>query len=247
MKAMIFAAGLGTRLYPYTQALPKALVPVAGVPMLEIVVKRLISFGIYDIVINVHHFARQVIDFVEQKDKFGINIHFSDETGLLLDTGGGLKKASWFLEDSEPFLLHNVDVLSKVDFREMERMHNESKSLATLAVSERKSSRYFLFDKDMRLCGWENQSKGEQVFTAKADTLSDCHRYGFSGIHVISPAIFQQMPEVGRFSIVDVYLQLSGEFRISGFIHSPTDWLDMGRPEDIEKAALLLDNENGFM
>lgn len=197
MKAMIFAAGLGTRLQPFTGHLPKAMVPVGGVPMLERVVNRLMEFGVREIIINVHHFPDQIIDFLLSKNNFGIHIEISDERDLLLDTGGGLKKAAGFFDDGKPFILHNVDVLSNISLREMLALHHAENALTTLAVSNRDSSRYFLFDEKMRLCGWEHTGKAE-VRLAR-----DCRikplRFAFSGIHIISPEIFSLMTETGRF------------------------------------------------
>jgi MurNAc alpha-1-phosphate uridylyltransferase len=238
MKAMIFAAGLGTRLKPYTGQMPKALVPVAGKPMLEHVILRLKAFGIKDIIINVHHFADQVIEFIHNNDDFDIHIEISHEDEILLETGGGLKKASWFFEDGSPFILHNVDVLSNIDFSQMLAYHQTRQALATLAVSERVSSRYFLFNSEMRLCGWKHIGKDETKISF--DPGYDPKGYAFSGIHIIDPKIFKKIREKGRFSLVDVYLRLASEFPIYGFTHSSRDWIDMGRPDDLEKAEKLL-------
>ncbi|HNW54747.1 MAG TPA: sugar phosphate nucleotidyltransferase, partial [Bacteroidales bacterium] len=161
MKAMIFAAGLGTRLKPYTETMPKALVPVGGVPMLELLLNHLKQNGFSRIIINVHHFAGQVVDFLDRNHNFGLDIAISHEEDLLLDTGGGLKKAAWFFDDQQPFLVQNVDVMSDIDYLEMLRFHTQTQSLVTLAVSERESSRYFLFDNTMQLSGWENVKTGE--------------------------------------------------------------------------------------
>jgi NDP-sugar pyrophosphorylase family protein len=238
MKAMIFAAGLGTRLKPYTDSMPKALVPVAGVPMLEILIRHLNENGINDIIINVHHFAGQVVDFLKQNNNFGINITISNEQDHLLDTGGGLKKAAWFFSDQQPFLVQNVDVVSDLNYKEMLRMHSGSGSLATLAVSKRETSRYFLFDNQMQLCGWENTKTGEvKIIRSEAQNLQ---RFAFSGIHIIDPAVFPNMKQEGKFSIIDTYLELAANNKIIGFEHNASNWVDMGKPGELFKAEILL-------
>jgi MurNAc alpha-1-phosphate uridylyltransferase len=238
MKAMIFAAGLGTRLKPFTETMPKALVPVAGIPMLEILIRHLQKNGINDILINVHHFAGQVIEFLRINNNFNASITISDETDLLLDTGGGLKKAAWFFDDGKPFLVQNVDVVSDVNYLEMLEKHNISGAIATLAVCNRKTSRYFLFDENMELCGWENTHTGElKTVRPKAQNLK---RFAFSGIHIIDPAIFGFMEQKGKFSIVDTYLQLARSHKITGFEHNPGNWVDMGKPDELVKAEIIL-------
>lgn len=239
MKAMIFAAGLGTRLKPFTETMPKALVPVAGIPMLEILIKHLQKNGINEMIINVHHFAEQVISFLKENNNFGVNITISDESGLLLDTGGGLKKAAWFFRDNEPFLVQNVDVISDLNYREMLDKHVDSRSLATLAVSRRETSRYFLFNELLHLCGWENTKSGEvRIVRPEACNLS---RYAFGGIHVINPEIFTLINRNGKFSIVDTYLDLAEHQKITGFEHSPENWVDLGKPEELLKAEKVLE------
>jgi NDP-sugar pyrophosphorylase family protein len=238
MKAMIFAAGLGTRLKPYTETMPKALVPVAGVPMLEILIKHLVKNGINEILINVHHFAGQLIEFLKLNNNFGANITISNEEDLLLDTGGGLKKASWFFNDEQPFLVQNVDVISDLDYNEMINFHKSNKALATLAVCNRVTSRYFLFDGQMQLCGWENTRTAE-IIMARHDS-QNLARYAFSGIHIIDPAIFNSIKKEGKFSIVDTYLELASTNKIKGYEHNPENWVDMGKPEELLKAELIL-------
>lgn len=236
---MIFAAGLGTRLRPYTETLPKALVPVAGVPMLEILIKHLQKSGINDILVNVHHFAGQVIEFLKQNNNFGANITISNEEDLLLDTGGGLKKASWFFNDEQPFLVQNVDVISDLDYKQMLDFHIKNNALATLAVCDRETSRYFLFDEQMQICGWENTKTGEiRITRPESQKLA---RFAFSGIHIIDPAIFNSIKNEGKFSIVDTYLELASTNKIKGFEHNPENWLDMGKPEELKKAEALLE------
>ena len=237
MKAMIFAAGLGTRLQPLTNNKPKALVEVNGKTLLETAINKIIRAGINEVIINVHHFAQQVIDFVKEKNSFGIEIRFSDESAQLLDTGGGLKKASWFLKGGEPFLVYNVDILSDIDLRHLINFHKENKVLVTLAVRDRKTSRYLLFDKEITLCGWQNVKTSEMKISRDKQGLMP---YAFSGIHIIEPAIFNLMTESGRFSIIDVYLKLAKECRILGYDHSETQWLDLGRIENLKEAEKLL-------
>lgn len=238
MKAMIFAAGLGTRLKPFTETMPKALVPVGGVPMLELLLNHLKHNGFSRIIINVHHFAGQVVDFLEQNHNFGLDIAISHEEDLLLDTGGGLKKAAWFFDDQQPFLVQNVDVISDLDYQEMLRFHTQTQSLATLAVSERETSRYFLFDDTMQLSGWENIKTGEIKIIR--ESLQNIKPLAFSGIHMIDPRIFSLISNTGKFSIVDTYLQLGNQLKISGFKHDARNWADMGKPADLLKAERIL-------
>jgi NDP-sugar pyrophosphorylase family protein len=238
MKAMIFAAGLGTRLKPFTATMPKALVPVAGMPMLEILIKHFQKNGINDIIINVHHFSDQVIGFLALNNNFGAKISISDESDLLLDTGGGLKKAAWFFDDKNPFLVQNVDVISDINYQEMLDMQSQSGSFATLAVSDRVSSRYFLFDERMQLCGWENTKTGELKIVNH--NFQNLKRYAFSGIHVIDPEIFNFIKKEGKFSIVDTYLNIATTHKITCFEHNPENWVDMGKPEELLKAQTIL-------
>jgi len=235
---MIFAAGLGSRLKPYTESLPKALVPVAGIPMIEILVKHLQKQGITDIIVNVHHFAEQVIAFLEQNKNFDVNIAISHEEELLLDTGGGLKKAAWFFNDKKPFLVQNVDVISDLNYPEMLAIHSDSGAIASLAVSNRETSRYFLFDDAMQLCGWENTKTGVQKIV-RSNALN-LRRFAFSGIHIIDPSIFSYMNQKGKFSIVDTYLELATTNKIKGFEHNAENWLDMGKPDELVKAEIIL-------
>jgi N-acetyl-alpha-D-muramate 1-phosphate uridylyltransferase len=186
----------------------------------------------------VHHFAGQVIDFLRQNNNFGVNITISDEQDLLLDTGGGLKKAAWFFSDQQPFLVQNVDVISDLNYKEMLLMHSQSGSLATLAVCKRETSRYFLFDTQMQLCGWEN-TKTAEVKIGRPE-IQNLSRYAFSGIHIINPDIFKHMDQEGKFSIVDTYLELASKNKITGFEHNASNWVDMGKPEELVKAEMLL-------
>ncbi len=233
---MIFAAGLGTRLKPLTDHMPKALVPVSGKPMLEHVIEKLKAAGFDEIVINVHHFANQIIDFLKEKNNFGITIHISDETDFLLDTGGGIKKAAPYFD--EPFLIHNVDILSNTDLKALYNYHLQSGNDATLLVSPRQTTRYLLFNSDRRLCGWINkdtlQTKPEG-FIYQPNVQKE---YAFSGIHIISPGLFKYMDKKwnGKFSIMDFYLQLCQEAMIGGYIKEDLQLIDIGKPETLAKA-----------
>ncbi len=239
MKAMILAAGLGTRLRPLTDDRPKALAEIAGRTLLEITLTRLQSLGVREVIINVHHFADMILEYLKRNDNFGMRIEVSREENLL-DTGGGLKKAAhFFLENSSdaemPFLLHNVDVVSNIDFDRMLRFHNENKALATLAVQDRESSRYLLFDQQLRLCG--RRSGGDR----EAELVRSCQQaqpLAFCGIHVISPGLLSLLKEEGRFSITDAYLEIAarGE-RINGFRADEFYWRDVGSPVTLQQAA----------
>ncbi|MDR1500471.1 MAG: nucleotidyltransferase family protein [Tannerellaceae bacterium] len=231
MKAMIFAAGLGTRLRPLTDTIPKALAPVNGKPMLEHLIIKLKAAGVDMIVINIHHLGRQIIDFLGANDNFGVVIHISDERGYLLDTGGGLKQAAPFLAGDEPFLVHNVDILSDVNLSALYRSHKADSSLATLLVSERPTSRYLLFDKEDKLCGWHNRETGE-VKSYFPDFTPDQYReYAFGGVHVMSPAIFACMEEwTGKFSIVDFYISACVKERITAHFVPGVSIIDIGKP-----------------
>lgn len=229
MKAMILAAGLGTRLHPLTKVRPKALVEVRGVPLLEIVLKRLLEVGVSEIIVNLHHFPEQIIQFLQRKNYFGIHIEFSQESQLL-DTGGGLKKAASFFDDGKPFFLHNVDVISDINLLDMYRYHETHGNLATLAVKSRPASRYLIFDQQGLLCGWQSPSENKQLVTRQP--AGSTSALGFCGIHVISPVIFTKMEEQGAFSIIDCYLRLAGQgeliraFRVDDYC-----WEDVGSYE----------------
>jgi NDP-sugar pyrophosphorylase family protein len=238
MKAMILAAGLGTRLRPLTNDRPKALVEVAGRTLLEITLGRLREFGVREVIINVHHFAEMVIEYLQRQDNFGMRIEVSREE-VLLDTGGGLKKAGWFfLENSnerdEPFILHNVDVISTIDLGRMVQFHQERQALATLAVQERETSRYLLFDEQGQLCG---RRAGRDEAPEVVRRCQQVQALAFSGVHVISPRLLSMMTEEGVFSIVPAYLRLAahGE-NILSFRADEYYWLDLGRPENVARA-----------
>ena len=235
MRAMILAAGLGTRLRPLTDHRPKALVEVAGRTLLEITLARLRTFGISDVIINVHYFADMMLEYLQKNDNFGMHIEISREE-VLLDTGGGLKKAAYFFhEESEPFILHNVDVISTINLERMLQFHTENQALATLAVQDRKTSRYLLFDEQRQLCG---RRSGNDEKTELVRSSQPLQALAFSGIHVISPGIFSMMSEEGAFSIINSYLRLAahGE-KILSFRADEYYWRDLGRPENVMQAA----------
>jgi len=243
MKAMILAAGLGTRLRPLTNDRPKALVTVAGRTLLEIALCRLRSFVVSEVIVNAHHHASMIADYLKANE-FGMRVELSCEEELL-DTGGGLKKAAQFFLGSgssslEPFILHNVDVLSTIDLRRMMQSHAEHHALATLAVQQRVTSRYLLFDEQCSLCGRRNGSDGKDEFVRPAQ---QAQALAFSGIHVLSPLIFEKMEEEGAFSIIDAYLHLaSQDEKIVAFRADESYWLDLGRPEKILQAEQDIDS-----
>jgi NDP-sugar pyrophosphorylase family protein len=237
MKAMVLAAGLGTRLRPLTNDRPKALVEVGGRTLLEITLSRLREFGIREVIVNVHHFGDMVVEYLKKNDNFGMRIEVSREEELL-DTGGGLKKAAWFfLEDSaesdEPFILHNVDVISTIDLGRMAQFHTEHQALATLAVQERETSRYLLFDEHMQLCG---RRAGRDGVPELVRSCQQAEALGFSGVHVLSPRLLSMMTEDGAFSIVPTYLRLAAQGEnILGFRADEYYWRDLGRPENVAR------------
>jgi NDP-sugar pyrophosphorylase family protein len=234
MKAMILAAGLGTRLRAMTTTRPKALVQIGDRTLLEITLLRLRDFGVRDVIINVHHFADMILDYLKAHDNFGMHVEISRED-LLLDTGGGLKKAGWFFaRDSEPFILHNVDVISTIDFSEMLSFHRDHDALATLAVQNRETSRYLIFDEQLQLCGWR------RVREQKLDMVRSSQRteeVAFSGIHIISPRLIPLITESGTFSIIPAYLRLAGlGEKIVAFHADGYGWRDVGTPENVAEA-----------
>jgi NDP-sugar pyrophosphorylase family protein len=237
MKAMVLAAGLGTRLRPLTDHRPKALVEIGGRTLLEITLTRLKSFGIQEVIINLHHFSGTILDYLKSRNNFGMRIEVSLED-VLLDTGGGLKKAGWFfLQDGikdESFLLHNVDVISSINLAELMNRHKESKALSTLAVQERETSRYLLFDEHSQLCGRRIVREKKEELVRPAQSVK---ALAFTGIHVISPRLLEMMNEEGVFSIIDVYLRLArhGE-AIQGYRADNDYWRDLGKLNEIQQA-----------
>lgn len=234
MQAFIPAAGLGTRLLPLTEHRPKALVEVGGVPLLKIAIDNLVRQGVTRIVVNVHHFADMVIDYLQSHD-WGVEVLVSNEKDKLLDTGGGLKKAAPLFHRDEPILIHNVDILSRIDFRDLVELHQQDGNFVTLAVSVRDTSRFLLFADNGLLVGWNNRSTGE---TKWVDELVAKNRaLAFSGIAVLEPGVLDVLPPCEiPYPIVPAYLNIAKEHRISYFIHSSSDWMDVGTPQSLNKA-----------
>jgi len=246
MRAMILAAGLGTRLRPLTAGRPKALVTVAGHTMLEIALNRLRTFGVRQVMVNTHHHAEMINDFLKAHDNFGMSIEISREE-VLLDTGGGLKRAAWFFlagSSDEPFILHNVDIISTIDLARMVQFHVEQNALASLAVQDRATSRYLLFDEDGQLCGRRIRSeetngdgRPQEAETELIRPAGNVSALAFSGIHVISPRLLTKLTEEGAFSIISAYLRLAAQReKIVAFRADEYYWRDLGRSEDVIKA-----------
>ena len=243
MKAMIFAAGLGSRLRPLTDNTPKALIPVGGKPMLEHVILKLKAAGFDQIVINIHHLGQQIVDFLKANNNFGIEIHISDESDYLLDTGGGIKKATSFLQGDEPFLVHNVDILSNVDLKKLYDTHVKNDPLVTLLVSQRQTSRYLLFNKENKLCGWRNHATGEIKSYYPDFDPNQYNEFAFSGIHVLSPKILEEMEEwTGKFPIINFYLSICAKNDIRAYESENLQLLDIGKPETLAAAETWYNN-----
>ena len=242
MKALIFAAGLGTRLKPLTDTMPKALVPIDGKPLLEHVILKLKAAGFNQIIVNVHHFPDQIIEFLKSKNNFDLRIEISDERDKLLDTGGGVKNAKWFFDDGKPFLVHNVDILSNIDLQSLYQQHLETSPLATLVVSERDTFRYFLFDEEARLKGWINEKTGE----VRPDHLTHIELYNklaFSGIQVLSPDVFKLMEHFpDHFSIVDFYLRNAAQQQIKAYVPHALKMIDVGKLNVLTEAEQFVKN-----
>lgn len=248
MNALIFAAGLGTRLKPLTDTMPKAMVPICGKPLVQILIEKLKAIGVTEIVINVHHFAQQIIDFVQANDSFGIDIRFSDETDQLLETGGGLKKAARLFSNADPILVHNVDILSNADLLSL---YNNATS-TTLLVSQRDTQRYLLFDQDNRLVGWTNIATGEirspfpdikALEQSGQQSIVNCQlkKFAFSGIQVFHPSLLPLMDSwQGKFSIIDFYLSICDKVDIHCHFDSQLQLLDVGKLDTITKAEAFL-------
>jgi len=233
MRAMIFAAGLGTRLYPLTLDKPKALVEIAGKTLLQLAIEKVSQAGYHDLVINVHHFGDQIIRFLEDRNNFGLNITISDERDQLLDTGGGIIKAAPLLDGDDAFLVYNVDVLSNIDLQLLRKYHIEQGGLATLVVRDRKTARYLAFDDTMQLSGWRNIKTGDEI---AARNMQNCSLLAFSGIQLIEPAIFKLITESGSFPLIPLYLRLAAEHRIMGYNDPSSLWMDLGKPSQILNA-----------
>lgn len=235
MKAMILSAGLGTRFKPWTDEHPKALALVNGKSLLQRNVEYLQQYGIKDAVVNVHHFAEQVIEAIEKNKGWGSNIIISNEKDMLLETGGGLLKARPFLED-DTFLTINVDILTDANLKYFLASHQQENSLVTLAVTGRKTSRYLLFNKYNRLCGWRNTQTAEEKIALKA---KEYFEKAYSGIALFEPSVFDLITLTGKFSLIDLYLSLAHDNKIAGFDHSESKLLDVGKPESVSKAEEL--------
>lgn len=248
MNAMIFAAGLGTRLKPYTIHAPKAMVEVAGRPMIAHQMEKLHNTGFQRVVINVHHFAQQIIDYVTANNGFGLDVVFSDETGLLLDTGGGIRKALSLFDNDKPILIHNVDVFSNTDLAALYNNHIDEGADASLLVSRRNTSRYLILDNEDNLVAWKNMQtrevrtthNGIQPALERLDADEEFYRLrAFSGIHVISPTLFPLLKRSEEvFSIINFYWQHSANYRIR-CVEAPDNfrWVDAGKPEALPLAA----------
>lgn len=235
--AMIFAAGLGTRFKPWTDQHPKALAVINGKSLLQRNIEYLQQYDIDDVVVNVHHFADQIIQAVEENNGWGSKISISDESDAVLETGGGLKKAAHFFSNTvTPIVIINVDILTDLDLGAMLQSHRTAQPLATLAVSDRSTSRYFLFDEENALAGWRNVSTGEEKISRPATNYV---QKAFSGIHVINPAILPMIRQEGKFSMVDLYLQLAKTQTIRAFDHSGSRFIDVGKPDSVAKAEQL--------
>lgn len=252
MKAMIFAAGLGTRLRPLTDQRPKALVEVAGHALLEITLARLRAFGVREVMINVHHFADMIVQYLQAHDNFGMRVALSREE-MLLDTGGGLKQAAqFFLEDGreEPLIVHNVDVISTIDLRRMAQFHSDHCALATLAVKDRETDRYLLFNERQQLCGRRFGRSAPSGIDEWVRPAQPVQALAFSGIHIVSPRMLSMMTEEGAFSVITSYLRLAAQGEaIIAFRTDNYYWRDLGREADVRQAALdwsSLAGEPGF-
>ena len=239
MKAMIFAAGLGTRLGELTTETPKALVQIAGKPLLQHALEYLHQQGFSEFIVNVHHHAGQIIRFLEENQNLGLTMHISDERDCLLDTGGGLKKARPLLEGKGPVLLYNVDVLTNLRMEKLLEEHLRSKALATLVVRDRATSRYLTFDRDHNLTGWINRSSGEEKI-CRPDSYANSSPYAFSGIQLIHPEIFNYITEDGKFSVTDMYLRLAQKHPVKAYIDHSDFWMDLGKPDQLALAEKWL-------
>ncbi|MCK5856975.1 MAG: nucleotidyltransferase family protein [Bacteroidales bacterium] len=237
MKAMIFAAGLGTRLYPITKDRPKAMAEVNGITLLEHNIRFIAAQGFDEIIINVHHFSEKVIDFLKSKNNFGLKIEISREIDLL-DTAGGLAKAASFF-DHEDFLLYNVDVVSNIDLQAMLAFHQQQNAIATLALRQRETSRYLLFDKQNHLAGWRNKSTNDEILCGISSS-NGLQEFAFSGIHIISPQLLPLLGVIRKHSLTPFYLDVAKEKIIAGYEHTDDIWFDCGKPETLAQASEYL-------
>lgn len=245
MQAILFSAGYGTRLKPLTDRMPKALVEVSNKPLIQWNIEKLVSEGCTLLVVNVHHFPDMIINFLQKNKNFGIDILISDERDQLLDTGGGLWKAAGFFNPEEPIVCHNVDILSNLNISDMVQFHKQNRALATVAVRDRLTQRYLVFDKTMQLSGWINKESGETK-NWRIEEGQTHSEMAFSGIHVVNPEIFQMFSKEGKFSIIDSYLELSDSQKVLGFRDTSSLWMDVGKLTQLSQAEDLL-KEMGYM
>ncbi|MCB0508908.1 MAG: nucleotidyltransferase family protein [Bacteroidetes bacterium] len=259
MKAMIFAAGFGTRLKPLTDTCPKALVQVGNKPMLQHTIEHLIKHGVSEIIINIHYLGNQIIEFLQENNNFNIRIDISDETDLILETGGGLLKAQHFFDDNKPFLVCNADVFTNINLTNFFQFHQAQNAIATLAVRHRKSSRVLLFDEKNELQGWQNFKNEEAKFPSifgdsaahyydaqseifsdkKYDAIKNATTYAFSGYQILSPEIFKHTTRTGIFSLVEWYIDICAQQKIIAYEHNEDVWIDIGSPVQLQKANAI--------
>jgi NDP-sugar pyrophosphorylase family protein len=237
MKAMIFAAGLGTRLRPLTDNCPKALVKVGNKPMLQHTIEHLIKHGFNEIILNIHYLGEQIIDFLQEHKNFGIRIEISDERAMILETGGGLLKAKKFFDDDKSFLVCNADIFTNINLTDFYNFHEKNKSIATLAVRSRSSSRYLLMDENDILCGWKN-TKTHEIKNPRI-TNSSLQEFAFSGYQIVSPKIFDNCRFSGVFSMIDWYLDICNQHIIKAYHHDQDTWIDIGSQEQLDKANAI--------
>ena len=233
MKAMILAAGLGSRLKPLTDNCPKVLLKAGPYTLLQFAILKLRSYGYNQLIINVHHHAQMVKDYLAGNDNFGRNIAISDPTDKLIDTGGALQKASCFFVDGNPFLVSKADLVSNINLNAYMASHIQSQAMASLSVRNRPASRYLLFDSEMNLCGWENPSTAEKRIARNSESMQPM---AFSGIHAVNPEIFSHMSD-GKFSIIDTYLNLASDHQIKGITDTSNLWADAGKPHSLLEAS----------
>ena len=245
MKAMLLAAGIGSRMGDLTLHEPKALITLNRKPLIEHVINRLKGAGVSEIIINVYHFADQIIEFISANNNFNIRIEFSREKNLL-DTGGGLKNAGWFFDNDKPFILHNVDIISEINLDVLLKEHQRLDALATLAVRKRNTSRQLLFDEEMCLLGWKSTGDFRQQEIISEHHVENLKEYAFLGVHVLSPDIFKLLPSSSKFSIISAYLQIAAQCkRIFGSVQNKGFWIDVGNPQNIPLAESYLNNLSG--
>ena len=238
MKALILAAGLGTRLYPFTSDKPKALVELDGVTLLERAIRKVCELKVSEIVVNIHHFGEQVIRFLDEHNNFNLPVHISDEREQLLDTGGAILHAHQLLGDDEAFLVYNVDVLNSIDLSLFANYHKKKNGIATLAVRERTTERYLLFNQEMQLSGWKNKKTGEEKLIRDEKGYLE---FAFSGIQIIEPGIFPLITESGKFSVIQMYLRLAQNHPVYGYHDTSTYWMDLGKPDQLAEARKIVD------